>query len=78
MVLDPFGGAFTTALVAQEHGRDFAIIELNRSYVVMGIDRLAAARADAAPASGSSGGEERAVPRIGTQPASLLPVGGAL
>jgi len=28
-VLDPFAGAFTTALVAQEHGRNSIGIELN-------------------------------------------------
>jgi len=40
IVLDPFAGAFTTPLVAQQHGRDFVAIELNPEYVAMGIQRL--------------------------------------
>lgn len=42
VVLDPFAGAFTTALVAQQHGRDFVMIELKPAYVKMGRARLAA------------------------------------
>jgi len=38
-VLDPFGGAGTTAKVALEHRRDFVIIELNPTYAAMAIDR---------------------------------------
>jgi len=40
VVLDPFGGAFTTAMVAQEHGRDSIMIELNPAYVKLGSARL--------------------------------------
>lgn len=39
-VLDPFAGAFTVPLVAQEHGRSFVACELNPSYVAMGKERL--------------------------------------
>jgi hypothetical protein len=42
VVLDPFAGAFTTALVCQQLGRDSINIELNRDYIQMGIDRLGA------------------------------------
>lgn len=38
-VLDPFGGAFTTALVAMGHGRDAVICELNAEYIKMGKER---------------------------------------
>lgn len=41
VVLDPFAGACTTGLVAQEHGRQFIGIELNPEYVEMGKKRLA-------------------------------------
>lgn len=40
-VLDPFGGAGTTALVARRLGRDAALIELNPAYVKMTEERLA-------------------------------------
>lgn len=33
IVLDPFGGSGTTGMVAAELGRDFALIELNESYI---------------------------------------------
>jgi len=45
VVLDPFMGTGTTALVAEEHGRDWMGIELNREYVGMAEERLRAARA---------------------------------
>jgi DNA modification methylase len=44
MVLDPFGGAMTTAMVARDHGRGFTVIELNPEYVAIGRDRLAMAQ----------------------------------
>lgn len=40
-VLDPFGGAGTTALVADRLGRDAILIELNAAYATMARDRLA-------------------------------------
>jgi DNA modification methylase len=40
-VLDPFGGAGTTALVADRLGRDAILIELNPAYATMARDRLA-------------------------------------
>lgn len=40
-VLDPFGGAGTTALVANQEGRDAVLIELNPSYVELAESRLA-------------------------------------
>lgn len=33
MICDPFGGAATSAIVAQEHGRNFTIIELSEKYL---------------------------------------------
>jgi hypothetical protein len=40
MVLDPFGGAGTTALVANKHGRDALLIELNPEYCAIAQKRL--------------------------------------
>ena len=42
-VLDPFGGAGTTGLVAQRHGRNSVLIELNPAYVEMAEQRVARA-----------------------------------
>lgn len=41
VVLDPFAGAGTSGLVAQEHGRRFLGIELNPAYCEMAKNRLA-------------------------------------
>lgn len=41
-VLDPFGGAGTTALAAIQNGRDCIIIELNDAYVALIEERLSA------------------------------------
>ncbi|CAO4134770.1 DNA-methyltransferase [Methylorubrum extorquens] len=41
VVLDPFGGAGTTGLVADRLGRDAILIELNPAYAAMARDRLA-------------------------------------
>jgi DNA modification methylase len=40
-VLDPFNGAGTTGLVAQEHGREYVGIELNEEYIAISERRLA-------------------------------------
>ena len=40
MVLDPFGGAGTTGLVAQQHGRHATLIELNPEYAAMARERV--------------------------------------
>lgn len=40
VVLDPFGGAGTTAMVADRLGRDAILIELNPAYVDMSIKRI--------------------------------------
>ncbi len=41
IVLDPFGGAMTTAIVAHKHGRKFVIIELSKTYIdEIGIPRI--------------------------------------
>ena len=40
LVLDPFGGAGTTALVAARHGRRSALIELNPAYAAMARRRI--------------------------------------
>ena len=45
VVLDPFMGAGTTALVAEKHGRDWLGIELNPDFAQLANDRIAAARA---------------------------------
>ena len=39
-VLDPFGGAGTTALVANNHNRDAILIELNQDYIDLATKRL--------------------------------------
>lgn len=41
LVLDPFMGSGTTAVVARQHGRDWLGIELNPAYVKLARDRLA-------------------------------------
>jgi len=43
-VLDPFGGAGTTALVAERHGRNSILCELNPAYAAMAEARLIAER----------------------------------
>lgn len=40
MVLDPFGGAGTTGLVAERLGRNATLVELNREYADLARDRL--------------------------------------
>ncbi|GAB3622774.1 site-specific DNA-methyltransferase [Mariniluteicoccus endophyticus] len=50
LVLDPFLGAGTTALVAERHNRDWVGIELNPEFITLASQRLAAARQpDTAP-----------------------------
>lgn len=44
VVLDPFMGAGTTALVAERHDRQWIGCELNPEYADMALDRIAAAR----------------------------------
>jgi len=39
-VLDPFGGAGTTGLVAQKHNRNAILTELNPTYTLMASERL--------------------------------------
>lgn len=43
LVLDPFGGAGTTALVAMQEGRRSVLLELNPEYASIARHRLAAA-----------------------------------
>lgn len=45
LVLDPFLGTGTTAVVAERHGRDWLGIELNPAYAALAEARLTAARA---------------------------------
>lgn len=52
-VLDPFGGAGTTALVANRMGLDATIIELNEDYAAMAARRL---KADLATVTGADAG----------------------
>lgn len=44
VVLDPFMGTGTTALAAENHGRDWIGVELNPAYAEMSMERIAAAR----------------------------------
>lgn len=44
IVLDPFMGAGTVALAAEQHGRDWIGIELNPAYAALAEERLAAGR----------------------------------
>lgn len=44
MILDPFGGAATTALAAMELGRDCIIVERKAEYLAIGRERVAAWR----------------------------------
>jgi DNA modification methylase len=43
-VLDPFFGAGTVGLVAEQHKRDWLGIELNPDFVALAEERIAAAR----------------------------------
>jgi DNA modification methylase len=45
LVIDPFMGAGTTALAAEQLGRDWLGIELNPAFARLAADRLAAAKA---------------------------------
>jgi site-specific DNA-methyltransferase (adenine-specific) len=40
VVLDPFHGAGTTAMVAKDRGRRYIGVELNESYIKMSTKRL--------------------------------------
>ncbi|TGK41252.1 DNA-methyltransferase [Leptospira andrefontaineae] len=40
LILDPFGGAGTTALASKKHGRDYLLIELNPKYARMARRRI--------------------------------------
>lgn len=44
IVLDPFSGAGTTAVVAVKHDREPIGIELNTEYIVIASNRIAAAQ----------------------------------
>lgn len=48
LVLDPFGGAGTTALAALQHGREALLCELNPDYVSLQRERLACFDSDTA------------------------------
>jgi hypothetical protein len=49
VVLDPFMGAGTVAITAEQHGRDWVGIELNPAYAALAEQRIASARAETAP-----------------------------
>ena len=51
-VLDPFGGAGTTGLVADRLGRDATLIELNPAYCALATDRLHADAGNVRPCIG--------------------------
>lgn len=51
-VLDPFGGAGTTGLVAQRHGRNAILCELNPEYAEMARERIEADKPEASPQLG--------------------------
>jgi hypothetical protein len=75
-VLDPFFGAGTVGLVAEQHGRDWIGIELNPAYVKLAKQRLADARAarttDGPPVGGTADAvaltEQPSIPERGTEP----------
>ena len=46
VILDPFGGSGTTALVAVGHGRRAILCELNEEYAALQLERLAAVDSD--------------------------------
>jgi site-specific DNA-methyltransferase (adenine-specific) len=52
LVLDPFFGAGTVALAAEDHERDWLGIELNPDYAELARARIVAARAERAPDNG--------------------------
>lgn len=54
LVLDPFFGAGTVALVAEQHGRDWVGIELNPDFARLANERIANARTDQAKTQASS------------------------
>lgn len=56
-VLDPFGGAGTTGLVAQRHGRNAILCELNPEYAEMARERIEADKPEASPQLGLPLGE---------------------
>ena len=76
VVLDPFFGAGTVALVAERHGRDWLGIELNPAYAKLAEQRLAsdraARRADGPPVDGTAEAvaptEQPSTPERGTEP----------
>jgi DNA modification methylase len=49
VVLDPFIGAGTTAIVAEEHNRDWIGIELNPEFARLAVERIGQARENRAP-----------------------------
>lgn len=51
-VLDPFGGAGTTGLVAQRHGRNAILCELNPEYAEMARERIEADKPEVSPQMG--------------------------
>ncbi len=46
LILDPFGGSGTTAVVAEKMGRDFVMIESDENYCLLAQKRLAMAETD--------------------------------
>ena len=64
-VLDPFGGAGTTARVAEALGRNAILIELNPDYAAMARQRIDAAAEIARPT--------RQLPRLKPGELSLFP-----
>ncbi len=56
LVLDPFFGAGTVGLVAEQHGRDWLGIELNPAFARLASERIASARTDGQ----ATGGQPRA------------------
>jgi DNA modification methylase len=54
VVLDPFGGSGTTAFVANTHGRNALLIEINPAYVMLAEARLSAGAPAAPPSNGGA------------------------
>jgi len=63
LVLDPFLGAGTTAVVAQAHGRDWLGIELNPAYRTLAIDRITASVVRSSTNARGGGARTQGAPR---------------
>jgi DNA modification methylase len=59
VVLDPFAGISTTGLAALQLGRSYVGVDLNSTYLDLGIRRLSTENVTVPPASGKHGDREQ-------------------